>query len=176
VVRRQGRGTFVVDQSGPEAASRFDRLRGDGGEPVAWMAKLLHRSSGEATRPEQTRLQIGPRAQVIRKRRLLGVSERPFVVEDACLAADRLPGLKADEVGDWSVTLLAQRHGVHLARAYEEVRVIQAEGEAAALLAIEAGTRLMLLDRIILSIERTPIEWRRAYCHMRDEHYLAEVT
>jgi GntR family transcriptional regulator len=177
VVRRQGRGTFVVDQSGPEAASRFDRLRRDGGEPVGWVAKLLDRSSGEPTPPEQTRLQVGPRAQVVRKRRLLSVSDRPFVVEDACLVIDRLPGLKAEnEVGDWSVTLLAQRHGVHLARAYEEVRVIQAERETAALLAIDAGTKLMLLDRVILSIDRTPIEWRRACCHMRNEHYLAEVT
>jgi GntR family transcriptional regulator len=177
VVRRQGRGTFVVDQAAPEAASRFDRLRADGGEPVAWVAKLLRRSCGEPTLSEQTRLGIGPGERVVRKRRLLSVSGRPFMLEDACLAVERLPGLMADanEVGDWSVTALAQRHGVHLARAYEEVRVIQAERETAALLALDAGTRLLLLDRVILSIDRTPIEWRSAFCHMRGEHYLAEV-
>src|SRR5262249_17855515 len=44
VVRRQGRGTFVVDQTAPEAASRFDRLREADGNPVAWHAKLIQQS------------------------------------------------------------------------------------------------------------------------------------
>jgi GntR family transcriptional regulator len=176
VVRRQGRGTFVVDQTTPEAASRFDRLRRDQGEPLVWVPKLLQRSSGEPTLSEQTRLQIGPNERVVRKQRLLIVAGRPFAIEDACLAVGRLPGLEADEAGDWSVTALAQRHGVHLARAYEEVRLVAAERETAALLAIDAGTRLMLLDRVILSFDQAPIEWRSAACHVRGEYYLAEVA
>jgi GntR family transcriptional regulator len=178
VVRRQGRGTFVVDQAAPEAASRFDRLRRSDGEPLAWTAKLLHQSSGEPTASEQRMLQIGPRDRVVRKQRLLIVAGRPFAVESACLAVARLPGLEADEgtVGDWRVAALAQRYRVHLPRACEEVRLIAAERETAALLAVEAGARLMLLDRVILSIEQAPIEWRSAACHMRGEYYLAEVT
>ena len=82
---------------------------------------------------------------------------------------------RADQVGDWCVTALAQRHGVHLATAYEEVRLIPASQEAAAHLAVDPGTKLMLLDRVILSHDQAPIEWRSASCHVRDEHYLAEV-
>jgi len=90
----------------------------------------------------------------------------------------RLPGLAADEgrLGDWSLSALAQRHGVHLARAHEEVRLVAAERETAALLSVDAETRLMRLDRIILSIEQAPIEWRSATCHVRGEYYLAEVA
>ncbi len=178
VIRRQGRGTFVVDQAAPEAATRFDRLRRSNGELVAWAAKLLRQSNGEPTPSEQKMLQIGPREPVLRKQRVLSVSGRPFAVENACLAMGRLPGLNADdgEVGDWSVTALAQQHGVHLARAYEEVRLVQASQETAALLSIEAGARLMLLDRVIVSFEQAPIEWRSASCHMREEHYLVEVA
>jgi GntR family transcriptional regulator len=178
VVRRQGRGTFVVDQAAPEAASRFDRLRRGDGEPLVWAAKLLHRGRGEATLSEQRMLQIGPGERVARKQRLLSVSDQPFAVESACLAVGRLPGLEADrnEVGDWSLAALAQQHGVHLARAYEEVRLVPAEGETAALLAVEVGVTLMLLDRIILSIEQAPIEWRSVACHVRDEYYLSEVA
>jgi GntR family transcriptional regulator len=178
VVRRQGRGTFVVDQAAPETASRFDRLRRSDGQPLAWTARLLQRSSGEPTLAEQRMLQIGPMDRVVRKQRLLSVSGLPFAVEGACLAVARLPGLEADEdkVGDWTVAALAQRHGVHLPHAYEEVRLVAAEGETATLLAVDAGAKLMLLDRVILSIEQAPIEWRSAACHMRGEYYLAEVS
>jgi len=178
VVRRQGRGTFVVDQAAPEAAPRFDRLRRSDGEPLTWSSRLLDHGGGEPTPSEQRMLQIGPGEPVVRKHRLLSVSGRPFAVERACLAVARLPGLDADEsrVGDWSLAALAQRHGVHLARAHEEVRLVVAESETAALLGVDAETRLMLLDRVILSIEQAPIEWRSATCHVRGEYYLAEVA
>ncbi|HEY1246058.1 MAG TPA: GntR family transcriptional regulator, partial [Hyphomicrobiaceae bacterium] len=46
VVRRQGRGTFVVDQATPEAASRFDRLRQADGSHLALRGKVIQRSCG----------------------------------------------------------------------------------------------------------------------------------
>ncbi len=178
VVRRQGRGTFVVDQAAPEAASRFDRLRRSDGDRLVWTARLLQQGNGEPTPLEQRMLQIGAGERVVRKRRLLSVSGRRFAVEDACLAIGRLPGLNAsgEKLGDWCVAALAQRHGVHLAKAHEEVRLAVAAQDTAALLALDAGTRLMLLDRVVLSTEQAPIEWRSVSCHMRDEYYLAEVA
>ena len=74
------------------------------------------------------------------------------------------------------MTALAQRHGVRLAQAYEEVRLALAARDIAGLLGIEAGTKLMQLDRVMLSIEQVPIEWRSISCHMREEYYSAEVV
>jgi GntR family transcriptional regulator len=176
VMRRQGRGTFVVDQEAPEVTSRFCRIRQKDGEPIAYHAKLLRQSSGEPTSVEQNALQIGPDEPVARKRRLLSVHTRAFMVEDACLAVSRLPGLRAEEAGDWNPTALAQRHGVHVARAREELRLLEASHELAALLSVEPGTMLMQLDRIISSLDDTPIEWRSASCHLHNEYYLAEVN
>jgi GntR family transcriptional regulator len=176
VVRRQGRGTFVVDQTAPEAASRFDRLRQADGDPIVWRAKVVEQSSGESTPHEQKVLQIAPGVPVARKRRLLSTASRAFAVEDTCLALSRLPGLQADDAGDWSVITLARRHGVHAARACEELRATAASLETAALLSVKPGTILLRLDRVISSIEQAPIEWRSLVCHMRDEYYLAEVS
>ena len=176
VMRRQGRGTFVVDQAAPEATSRFCRMRQIDGEPIAWHAKLLRQSIGEPTSIEQDALQIGPDEPVARKRRLLSTPTRAYVVEDACLAVSRLPGLHAAELGDWNPTALAQRHGVHVARAREEVRLLEASHEIAALLSVAPRTMLMQLDRIISSLDDAPIEWRSASCHVQDEYYLAEVS
>jgi len=176
VVRRQGRGTFVVDQTAPEAASRFDRLRQPDGDPIAWRARLIQQSNGASTPHEQKVLRIGPGQPVERKRRLLSTSTGCVGVEDACLALDRLPGLKAGEAGDWCVTALAQRHGIHVATASEEVRLAEASAETAALLSVEAGTVLLQLDRIMFSSDGAPIELRSILCHVHDEYYHAEVS
>jgi GntR family transcriptional regulator len=175
VVRRQGRGTFVIDQAGPEIASRFDRMRQCDGGRIVWRTELLRHSSGAPTASEQRILHIGPEELVARKRRRLTASGRPFAVEDACIAIGRLPGLESVDPGDWNINMLAQRHGVHVARACEEVRLTAASPEAATLLSIEPGTVLVQLDRVISSVGASPLEWRSAVCHLREEYYHAEV-
>jgi GntR family transcriptional regulator len=176
VVRRQGRGTFVVDQTRPEIASRFDRMRQGDGEPIVWSAELLEHGSGKPSGREQRVLHLGTDDPVARKRRLLVASDRPFAVEETCLAIGRLPGLEGTGLGDWSLTHLAQRHGVHVAGACEEVRLTTASQEVAMLLLVEPGTVLVQLDRIICAADESPLEWRSAVCHLREEYYHAEVN
>jgi GntR family transcriptional regulator len=176
VVRRQGRGTFVIDQTGPEIASRFDRVRHGDGKPIVWRTELLRQSCDTPTERERRKLLLEPDEPVARKRRLVTASDRPFAVEETCLAIGRLPGLEASDVGDWCLSKLSQRHGVHAARACEEVRLTAASQEVAMLLSVEAGTVLVQLDRIISSTDDSPLEWRSAICHLRGEYYHAEVN
>lgn len=176
VVRRQGRGTFVVDYTGPEFASRFDRIRQVDGKPLVCHAELLGCSSGAPTEQEQRMLLIGPDEAVARKRRLLTRSDRPFAVEETSLAVGRLPGLAGADAGDWCLAKLAQRHGAHAARAWEEVRLTPASQEVARLLMVEPGTALAQLDRIISATDESPLEWRSAVCYLREEYYHAEVS
>jgi GntR family transcriptional regulator len=176
VVRRQGRGTFVIDQTRPEFASRFDRMRQGDGEPVVCRTQLLSCSSGTPTEHEQRVLLIASNEPVARKRCLLISSDRPFGVEETCLAIGRFPGLAGADAGDWSLAGLAQRHGVHAARACEEVRLAAASQEVAALLMVEPGTVLVQLNRVISATDESPLECRSAVCHLRDEYYQAEVN
>jgi hypothetical protein len=41
---------------------------------------------------------------------------------------------------------------------------------------VEPGMVLVQLDRIISSSDDSPLEWRRAVWHLRDEYYHAEVN
>jgi GntR family transcriptional regulator len=176
VVRRQGRGTFVVDQTQPEATSRFELLRQRNGERVVSRTELLQSSSGDPTQLEQERLQIPADQPVVRKRRRLSTLGRSLMVEDACLATSRLPGLEPNDVGDWSITALAQQHGVHLLRASEKVSVEAASPEIADLLHVQPETMVLRLDRIVSATGDAPIEWRIGFCHLQDEYYLANVN
>ena len=135
-------------------------------------------STAAARRPGTSSglLLLGPSEPVARKRRLLVASARPFAVEETCLVIGRLPGLEGTDLGDWSLALLAQQHGVHVARACEEVRLTTASQEVAMLLLVEPGTVLVQLDRIICAADESPLEWRSAICHLREEYYHAEVN
>jgi GntR family transcriptional regulator len=176
VVRRQGRGTFVVDQAHPKEALRFERLRQGNGDPIEWRAELLQQGSGNASTVEQQWLRIGAGEPVVRTRRLWCTQKRPLMVEDTCLATSRLPGLNPDEAGELSITALAQGYGVLLARASERVSAEVTSQEAARLLRIKPDTVLLRCDRIIRSTNDEPIEWRSAHCHMQGEYYLAKVA
>jgi GntR family transcriptional regulator len=174
VRRRQGRGTFVVDQTSAEMASRFDRLRQRDGRRIPMRASVLHHGSGDPTQMEQERLKIGANEPVARMVRLWSTQSRPLMIEELCLAADRLPDLQAAEMDDWTITTIAQRHGIHLVRAFEEIHVEMVSDAIAPLLQITPGTVLLRLERVIFSAGDDPIEWRSALCHMGDEYYLGE--
>jgi DNA-binding GntR family transcriptional regulator len=98
------------------------------------------------------------------------------MVEYTCLATSRLPGLHPDEAGELSITALAQRYGVLLARGFEKVCAEVASKEVVRLLRIKPDTVLLRCDRVIVSTNDEPIEWRCAHCHMQGEYYLAEMA
>ena len=173
VVRRQGRGTFVVDQA--SIANRFDGLRQKGGGRMAWQPELLKLDLGASTALEQQRLDIGPKDSVLRVRRLWKREARPLMLEDARVAASRLPGFEIDGTEDCSISEMAQRHGVHLAQAVERVDLLKATPEAARALLVQPAAILMRLDRVISAAAGHPIEWRVALFHIQDEHYLTEI-
>jgi len=167
VSRRQGRGTFVVDQTSPEIAFRFDRLREHDGGRMTLQATVLRQCSGAPTQIEQERLRLDAQEQVARVSRLWRTQGRPLLVEDACLATTRLPGLHLHGLGDWGITAIAQQHGVHLGRAVEKLCLELATDETALILETKSQAVLLRLDRVIFSADDEPIEWRVAIVHPR---------
>jgi GntR family transcriptional regulator len=166
VLRRQGRGTSVVDQASAALVNRFNGLVDEGGRPIGNEVGLLRQATGEADTSEQKRLQLGAGDAVLRSERLWREQGRPLMYEEASLALPRLPGLDAAGVGNYRLTALAQRCGVHLASAQEEVRIARATPAVAGHLAVESGTPLLRLDRVILADDEQPIEWRASLCHL----------
>lgn len=80
--RRQGHGTFVIDQAVPENAFRFSNLRDkEGGQIVNFKSELLSQSIGLADAQEQEHLQIGPDDKVVRTRRLRTHAGHPLMLD-----------------------------------------------------------------------------------------------
>jgi GntR family transcriptional regulator len=165
VLRRQGRGTSVVDQTSDAMLHRFNGLADESGKPIGGNFEVLQRTTRRADATEQKRLQLNSGEMVLHVARLQRDQGRPLMYEVVSLALSRLPGL---DVADGGANLLtvAQKCGVHLASAEEEVRLAQAPPAVAEHLGVEPGTILLKLDRVIYMDAGQPVQWRVGFCHL----------
>jgi GntR family transcriptional regulator len=77
VLRRQGRGTVVVDQAGEEAVNRFNNITDASGRAIGSDIELLRQTTSTANAFEQERLQLDARDTVLRSERLRRAQGRP---------------------------------------------------------------------------------------------------
>jgi GntR family transcriptional regulator len=175
LVRKQGRGTFVIDHTSAENILRFINLRNSNGERIAGVGEMLAQTVRPVTAEEEERLQVGASELVACTKRLRKHQGRPLLVEERCLALSRFPGLGASAPGDYQIIVLAQKCGLHLGKAIERVNPSKATPELAKLLSIDVGAMLLKLDRVIYSGDGLPVERRIASCHLKDEFYFAEI-
>jgi GntR family transcriptional regulator len=176
ILRKQGRGTFVVDHTSEENILRFVNLRDRNGARIACVGEMLAQTVRSATAEEQERLQLGASEPVVATKRLRRHHDRPLLVEERCLAVSHFPGLKASDVGDYRIIVLAQKHGLHYGKAIENVALSTATPEHAELLSVDVGAPLLKLDRVIFAGDDLPVEERVAFCNLKDEIvYSAEI-
>jgi GntR family transcriptional regulator len=175
ISRRQGRGTFVIDQTSDECAIRFSNIRDPDGIRIAGEVESCEIQAGASTETEARHLQLRPGEPVLRLRRLRAHAGKPFIVDTSTIPQARFPGLAQESDISPSIVVLAHRYGVLLARAEEKLSVAAAEGDVAAALKVAEGTPLLKLDCVVFAIDGRPIEWRVARCHLRDNYYMAET-
>lgn len=174
--RRQGRGTFVADHSSEELAIRFTNIRDSSGVRISGEVTQASTSHARASEMEQKRLRLRPHAMVIRVHRVRLHHRGPFMVEDVSLPESLFPGLVERDEIPHRITLLAQAFGILLGRAEEQVRIVSADEEAASALAVAIEAPLLLLDRVVYTLDGRPVEWRLAKCNFGDEVYWSEMT
>jgi len=176
VTRRQGRGTFVNDPASGELANRFCNIRKPNGERASAEFQGEEITEGDANETECERLGLGKGDRVYRVRRLRLDGDQPIMVEDISLPAALFPNLVQEESPTGQIAALAQRHGILLGRAEERISIGTAEPTIARALGLKPGTPLLLLDRVMRSLDARPVEWRIGYCHLGEDYgYVAEM-
>jgi len=177
ITRRQGRGTFVNDQTSEDLASRFNRLCSAEGQCLGLDSLKSDMKTGRANEDESARLEIRVGEPVVRIRRILSAQSRRILLEHVTLPEQRFPGLSAKSNPPQRVDALAQQYGILLGSARERVTVARASPNIAEALAVAVDTPLLELDRIVYAIDRRPVEWRSAMCNLLDgHHYAVEMT
>jgi GntR family transcriptional regulator len=173
--RRQGRGTFVNDQTSAELAARFSNLRGPDDEPVDGGAASVDIDGGMADDQERQRLQLAAADPVYRIRRVHVHRGQAFMVEHATVPAAIFPGLVGRRDIGASITVLAGVYGVLLGKAEQRLSPGTSSAAAAQALGIAAGTLVMRQDRVVLALNGPPVEWAVAECHLDGGYYVAEL-
>lgn len=174
ITRRQGRGTFVRDHAA-DAPLAFDNLRTKDGQQVPFTVRFLDAASGRASAEEQERLALEKSEPVVRLRQVRHY-EGPVLLERMSLAVSRFVGLGCEQLkGPYQLAVLAQEHGVFVGSASESVEIAEADAEVGALLAVDPGTPLLKLDRIIYSLDHVPLEWRLGYCRPAAVKYVTTL-
>ncbi len=174
VVRRQGRGTFVVEHTPAHVLFRFFNIYDASGAAVIPDSRGTRASVQRASAQERAALELAENAPVIRIRRTRMRGGVPFITETITLPEALFPGL-ADEAAlpNTLYDMFQKVYGVLLTRTDDRLSAVTADAETAAELGIAPGAPLLRIERIAFSLDDRPIEWRVSLCHLAGGHYLA---
>lgn len=176
ITRRQGRGTFVSDQTATELAARYCNFRNADGERIYGRLASVEAVEGTADGHECQRLYLAGGAAVYRIRRVRRLGERNFMVEDAAVPAALFPGLLGRREIAGNVSALAQDYGILLGKAQERISLGVPPANIAQTLGIAPGTPVMLRDRLMFMLDGPPLEWGMTHWHLAGGYYLAEMN
>ena len=174
LVRRQGRGTFVASHLQRVNQFRFLKLRPDEGEVESLSGKVLE---CRRTRPGAAlarQLRMRPGEAVIMTRRVLRFGDKPTILDEIWLPAERFRGFSAEGFESYQGLLygyLEAEFGVQMLRAEERLKAVLAQPEQADALGVEVGTPLLQVDRVSFTYEEQPVEVRRGYYVTSGCHY-----
>jgi GntR family transcriptional regulator len=173
LIRRQGKGTFVASHDDPRSFYRFLRLVPDAGGIAQTVSDPLFCETRPATAEVAAVLGLKAGDPVICVERLLRFNGEPVVFDQIYLLAELFSGLTLDKLrgGERSLySLFEGDYGVRMINAEEHLRAVGADPHSAALLGLNEGHPLLLVERTAYTYGNKPVEWRRGlYC--TSQHY-----
>ena len=164
LTRRQGRGTFVKNPGSEDQMGRYCNLRDPRGKALRGDIRTLELAEAIADEIECARLQLGCDEQVYRIGRARAYERRTFMVEDVSLPVALFPGLAERAVCPLAPLELAQAYGILLGKSEERVSIVAASAVATEVLRIPEGSPVLFLDRVVMTRDGRPVEWRRGEC------------
>ena len=176
LTRRQGRGTFVTDRNSMEMVLRFTNIRNSNGERLVDSVTSCSIVTGEATDLECARLRLEPRSPVYRIRRVRLTGGRPYMADETSMPCEPFPGLAEKEHLSQHICVLLGQYGILPGQARERISAGAATPAVAATLGLASGSPIVVLDRVVFSLDGNPVEWRIGYCHFAEEYYLAKTA
>jgi GntR family transcriptional regulator len=176
VVRRQGRGTFVVEHTPAHVLFRFFNLFDTAGAAVIPDSRDSKASLAAASAEERKTLGLDRHAKVIRIFRTRTHNGAPLMRETIALPEALFPGLAEQrEMPNTLYDLFQKSYGVLVTRTDDRLSAVAADPETAATLGVAPETPLLKIDRIAFGLDDRPLEWRVSLCHLGDAHYLART-
>ncbi|HJU30461.1 MAG TPA: GntR family transcriptional regulator, partial [Hyphomicrobiaceae bacterium] len=177
VTRRQGRGTFVNDLASQEQTIRFSHFYTGAGTRIGGVIELRELDLVEnGGSKERERLQLHGDEPFYRIQRVRSHAGKAFMVEQAAMPGALFPGLAEKEIPSFCAVVIANAYGVLLGKSAERLSVSAPSAAAADILGLARADFVFVCDRVIMTREGRPAEWRRAECVLPDGmHYVVDM-
>jgi GntR family transcriptional regulator len=180
IERRQGRGTYVAQQTSAQALDQFFRVRNMGGRPVEPESFITHVETGPTTAEEAHSLGLAPGEAVHRIDRSRLLERETRLAERIVLPASLFPGLSLPlaprRLGMEIYVYYRNAHGIIVVRAEENLSACAADAEEAAIIGCPPGTPLLLIERVTFDAAGRAVELRRSRLDTRGHRYAVEIA
>jgi GntR family transcriptional regulator len=175
VIRRQGRGTFVAKHDDECLLFRFFRLAHDNGVRDFPESRLLRAGVHIADGVECERLGLLSGAEAVRILRVRYLGRRAAIIERISVPHRLMPDLANSGVPNNLYAHYAVHYGITIMRAREQLKAVALDAADAAILGVETHAPALAIDRLALSLDEIPVEWRVSLCLTADLHYVSDL-
>lgn len=179
LLRSQGRGTFVRRPNFDASLFRFFRqVNASGGREIP-SSRILSKALQKPSRDVAAALALGSGEQVLRMERLRVIEDRTLFHEEIWLPASRfivLLDIDSTTFGDLLYPFYEKQCGQCIASARETLTVGAADDAIADTLAVEPGAPIVMIERIALGYDRTPLEYRLSRAAAEGFRYQIEIS
>ena len=176
VERRQGKGTYVAEQTQERALFRFFRWAYPGGQraiPTSMGETVKRRSS---TSDEQLKLHLRENAKVIEISRRRLIDGKPAIVETIVVPVTLFPDLdKRVPLPNTLYSLYQSAYGINIVAVEEEVRAELVRKDDAKKLNLPVGSPLLRIERLAIALDGSRVELRVSRCNNRDLVYAVTI-
>ena len=179
VVRRQGRGTYVVEHDLKRLLYYFFHVvKHDADKKTNPRVELVSLTSAVATKEEANKLQIKEGAAVWRLVNCLYLEDKCVMIDQITLDKKRFQKLtRSDYVNrEGSIYQLYQKkYSQTVVRSSERLRAGLASKQHAEWLGIKSNSPVLVIRRVALGIQDDPIEWRVSTLNTDQHEYFSEL-
>lgn len=176
-VRKQGKGTFVSQHSASRSLFQFFYITSNDGKRVMPDSKILSVTRSTANKMEIERLDLKQGEKVIRIKRVRLLDNKPIIVEQISLAVSVFGDLgKAENIPNTLYELYESKYDVKVMKAREKLKAVGLKKEDALHLGLAEGTPVLAIDRVAVSLDQRPVEWRLSYVDTENYYYLSDLT
>lgn len=160
--RRQGKGTYIAENTQERSLFRFFRMAlPDGGERLAPERGAESVKVRKSVAADRAKLDLARGDRVVEIERVRLISNRPSIREMIVLPEALFPGIeKLAALPNTLYSLYQTEFGINIVCAKEEIRAVEATPADETALCVTNGSPILLIDRVAYSLEDKKVEWR----------------
>jgi GntR family transcriptional regulator len=170
--RRQGKGTFIAENTQERTLFRFFRMARPGGKRVTPERADEQVKVRVSRPPERQKLDLARGDRIVEITRTRLIDSAPALREVIILPANLFPGIeKRPTLPNTLYSLYQTEYGINIVAAHEELHAELASADDHRVLNVPEGSPMLVIDRVALSLQERKVEWRRSRVRCGDLVY-----